>query len=199
MKRYILKALLFIPGLLLSYNTANAQAIKTNVPFLVMGSPNIGAEFTIGRQFSINGDVLWTPYLFKKNEEVFRSLIGILDFRYYINPKYYYTNNMFDGFYIGPYVEAGNFNVGFKKYDDYTRNFRRKGWGVSSGVTLGYKFYLSTRFRLDLNLGVGYAHLQYNKYYLGGEWADYPLEIKKTRSWVGPTKFGIHLVYNIFR
>ncbi len=74
-----------------------------------------------------------------------------------------------------------------------------KGWGISAGLSLGYKFYLSKRFRLDLNLGLGYAHLQYDKYQLGGEWADYPLELKDTRAWFGPTKFGVHLVYNLFR
>lgn len=199
MKRYIVKIVTTISLALFISSNVSAQAIKTNVPFLLLGCPNIGTEVTIGRQFSLNGDILWSPYLFKKNEEVMRGLIGSVEFRYYINPKYYYTNNMFDGFYIGPYVEAGNFNIGFKNHDDYTQNFRRKGWGISSGVSLGYKFYLSTRFRIDVNLGVGYAHLQYNKYYLGGEWAEYPLEIKNTKSWVGPTKFGVHLVYNLFR
>lgn len=52
---------------------------------------------------------------------------------------------------------------------------------------------------LDLNIGLGYAHLQYNKYYLGGEYVNFPLERKKTKRWIGPTKFGINLTYNIFR
>ncbi|MEG0647292.1 MAG: DUF3575 domain-containing protein, partial [Bacteroides sp.] len=51
----------------------------------------------------------------------------------------------------------------------------------------------------DTNIGLGYAHMQYNKYLLGGEWADYPLSIKDTKAWIGPTKFGVNLVYNLFR
>lgn len=179
-------------------NTAKGQAIKINLPTTLVGTPNIGAEFTISQQFAINGDVLWAPYMFKKHEEVFRALIGSVDLRYYINPKYYYTNDMFDGFYIGPYIMFGNFNVGLYKGAD-SDSYRYKGWGVSSGASLGYKLYLAKRFRLDLNLGLGYAHLQYNKYMLGGEWAEYPLSKKDTKSWVGPTKFGVHLVYNLFR
>lgn len=105
---------------------------------------------------------------------------------------------MYDGFYLGPYVEAGNFNIGFWRGEE-RESYRYKGWGISAGLSLGYKFYLSKRFRLDLNLGLGYAHLQYDKYQLGGEWADYPLELKDTRAWFGPTKFGVHLVYNLFR
>lgn len=193
--------LIFILFIVALFGTAqvHSQALKVNAPFILMGCPNIGAEINVGRQFTVNGDVLWSPYLFKKNEEVMRALIGSVDFRYYINPKYYYTNNMFDGFYIGPYAMVGNFNVGFKTDDDYRKNIRNKGWGVSGGASLGYKFYLSPRLRMDINLGIGYAHLQYNRYYLGGEWADYPIEIKKTKSWIGPTKFGVHLVYNIFK
>ncbi len=194
--RYILISLVLIT---IGYSKADAQAIKTNIPLIVTGNPNIGVEWSVGKQLTLNGDILWAPYLFKKNEEVFRTLIGSVDFRYYINPKYYYTNDLWDGLYIGPYVMAGNFNIGLKRSDESKMSYRRKGWGLSTGATIGYKFYLSSRFRLDINAGVGYAHLQYDKYQLGGAYADYPLERKKTKSYWGPTKFGIHLVYNIFR
>lgn len=184
--------------LVLAAPAVKAQAIKTNVPLLLVGTPNVGMEFTVSQQFTTNLDILWMPYMFKKHEEVLRALVGSADLRYYVKPRYYYTNNMYDGFYLGPYVEAGNFNIGFWRGEE-RESYRYKGWGISAGLSLGYKFYLSKRFRLDLNLGLGYAHLQYDKYQLGGEWADYPLELKDTRVWFGPTKFGVHLVYNLFR
>ena len=184
--------------LVLAAPAVKAQAIKTNVPLLLVGTPNVGMEFTASQQFTTNLDILWMPYMFKKHEEVLRALVGSADLRYYVKPRYYYTNNMYDGFYLGPYVEAGNFNIGFWRGEE-RESYRYKGWGISAGLSLGYKFYLSKRFRLDLNLGLGYAHLQYDKYQLGGEWADYPLELKDTRAWFGPTKFGVHLVYNLFR
>ena len=184
--------------LVLAAPAVKAQAIKTNVPLLLVGTPNVGMEFTVSQQFTTNLDILWMPYMFKKHEEVLRALVGSADLRYYVKPRYYYTNNMYDCFYLGPYVEAGNFNIGFWRGEE-RESYRYKGWGISAGLSLGYKFYLSKRFRLDLNLGLGYAHLQYDKYQLGGEWADYPLELKDTRAWFGPTKFGVHLVYNLFR
>jgi hypothetical protein len=179
-------------------NTLSAQAVKVNIPTTVVGTPNVGAEFTISQQFSVNGDLLWAPYMFKKHEEVFRALIGSVDLRYYFSPKYYYTNDMFDGFYAGPYAMYGNYNIGLYRGEG-KESFRHTGWGVSGGISLGYKMYLSKRFRLDANLGLGFAHLQYDKFPLGGEWAEYPLAVKDTKAWVGPTKFGIHLVYNLFR
>ena len=100
----ILRMVGLCAALLLCAGAARGQAIKTNIPLILAGTPNVGIEWNVGQQFTVNGDVLWMPYLFKKHEEVFRTLIGSLDLRYYIKPKYYYTNNMFDGFYIGPYA-----------------------------------------------------------------------------------------------
>ncbi len=186
-------------ALLLGTRQANAQAIKIDLPYLLMGGPNIGAEFTLSQQLTINGDILWLPYMFKKKEEVFRVLQTSVDLRCYVNPKFYYTNDMFDGLYVGPYFMYGRFNIGLSTHSNPADDRRFMGWGVSAGVSVGYKFYLSRRLRLDLNMGIGYAHLQYDKFILGGEWAEYPIAIKDTQYWIGPTKFGVHLVYNLFR
>jgi hypothetical protein len=187
-------------ALLAGADRASGQAaLKINTPYLIFGSPNIGAEVTLTQQLTVNADVLWMPYMYKKREEVFRALQGSVDIRWYPSPKYYYTNGLFDGFYVGPYAMYGNFNIGFATHDNPDDNRRYKGWGVSAGASVGYKMYLSRRFRLDINMGLGYAHLQYNTYTLGGEFAQYPRTIKDTKAWVGPTKFGVHLVYNLFR
>ncbi|WP_165020265.1 DUF3575 domain-containing protein [Dysgonomonas sp. ZJ279] len=199
MKHFLRYILVCLTLLLFYCPQSQAQAIKTNIPLIATGNPNIGVEWSVGKQLTLNGDILWAPYLFKKDEEVFRALITSVDFRYYIKPKFYYTNDLWDGLYVGPYAMYGNFNIGFKNSDESKMSYRRKGWGLSSGITTGYKFYISSRFRLDVNLGLGYAHMQYDKYQLGGEYAEYPLEKKKTKSYWGPTKFGVHIVYNIFR
>lgn len=199
MKRFLQHILACLALCLFYCPSSQAQALKTNIPLILTGTPNVGVEWSLGKQLTLNADVLWAPYLFKKDEEVFRALIGSVDVRYYINPKYYYTNDLWDGFYVGPYAMYGNFNIGLKNSDEEKTSYRRKGWGVSAGLSTGYKFYLSSRFRLEINLGLGYAHMQYDKHELGGEFAHYPLERKKTKAYVGPTKFGVHLVYNIFR
>ena len=178
---------------------AEAQSVKVNIPFWLTGSPNVGIEYTLTRQLTINGEVLWMPYMFKKNEEVFRALQASVDLRYYVNPRNFYTNDSWDGFYVGPYAMYGNFNIGLLEHGDPLQSYRRKGWGVSGGISTGYKFAFGNRWGLDLNLGLGYAHMQYDKINLGGEYVHFPLERKKTKSWIGPTKFGVSMTYNIFR
>lgn len=186
-------------AILLTPREADAQAIKVNAPFLLAGCPNIGAEATVSKNISISGDIMWLPYLFKENEEVFRSLQVSAEVRYYTNPKYYYNNDMYDGFYLGPYLMWGDFNVGLMTDSQKEeKNFRREGWGVSSGLSVGYKFYLTNRIKLDLNLGLGYAFMQYEKYQLGGQWVDYPMR-KDTSHWIGPTRFGISVVYALIK
>lgn len=204
MKRIKCILLCLVGALLLGTGTIQAQALKVNIPFALVGTPNIGYEHTISRQFTVNGDILWAPYLFKKNEEVFRALIGTIDFRYYINPRYYYTNDMFDGFYVGPYGQLGNFNIGLARRSaeeeaEGNYNHRYRGWGMAVGVTGGYKMFLSERFRLDFNIGIAVTHLQWDQFRLGGEHADYPEKRKETSFGIWPTRLGIHLVYNIFR
>ncbi|MDR1415604.1 MAG: DUF3575 domain-containing protein [Odoribacteraceae bacterium] len=200
MKSYYIHALLACALLLaLTGGEARGQSIKTNVPLLLMGSPNIGAEVTLTRQLTLDAEALWMPYMFKKHEEVFRAATGSIECRYHVSPSHYYTNDSWDGFYVGPYALYGQFNIGLFRHGDKDQSVRRKGWGVSGGLSTGYKFYLSPRFKIDINLGLGYAHLQYNKYKLGGEYAGFPMEQKATKAWFGPTKFGVYLVYNIFR
>lgn len=197
--KLFIRSILIVGALSAFAFEAEAQTVKINAPFWLAGSPNVGFEYTISRQLTINGDALWMPYMFKKHEEVFRVLQGSADVRYYINPSNYYTNDSWDGFYVGAYAMYGNFNIGLLKHNDLERSKRRKGWGVSGGISAGYKLAFNSRWGLDFNLGIGYAHMQYDKYLLGGENVGFPLETKKTKMWIGPTKFGVHLYYNIFR
>ena len=163
-----------------------------------MGTPMNGMEWTVSKQCAVNVDSHWMPYMFKRTEEIYRGLQLTADFRYNINPEYYYTNDLFDGFYLGPYAMYFDFNMGRKKHEEMSENRRYTGWGISGGVSVGYKMYLSKRFRLDFNLGLGFAHLQYDTYILGAE-NTRPIAKKDTRAWIGPTKIGVHLVYNLFR
>lgn len=197
--RSIVQPILSVIFLFCFVSVVGAQSIKVNTPLWLIGSPNIGLEYTLTRQITISADVLWMPYMFKKNEEVFRVLQGTVEARYYINPRNYYTNDSWDGFYVGPYAMYADYNIGLTKKGEDALSYRRQGWAMSGGITTGYKFAFNNRWGLDLNIGLGYAHLQYDKYNLGGEYVNFPLERKKTKSWIGPTKFGVNLTYNLFR
>lgn len=209
---------LFCFSWVLYSGVAQGQTVKTNLPFLLAGNPNVGLEFNLGSKFSINGDALWMPYMWvsqNQNENVFRALVGSLDLRYYVKPRYYYTSRTYDGFYLGPYAMFGNYNMGIGEWSFFNHGgdghsvttadengyfpARYRGWGVSAGLVIGYKFYLSPRLRFDIFLGGGFVHMQHAIYQLGGDYADSPLHSKVVREGVYPTRFGISLCYNIFK
>ena len=61
-------------------------------------------------------------------KKCFRALQSSVELRYYVNPRNFYTNDSWDGFYIGPYAMYGNFNIGLLKHNDPLQSYRRKGW-----------------------------------------------------------------------
>lgn len=173
-----------------------AQSVKMS-PIILVGAPNLQYEQAFSRRITANIDAFWLPWLFKKNEEVFRVFELAGEVRYYIKESDRTDMSMPSGFYAGVYAMWGQFNIGLLKDNDMEKSTRDSGWALSAGVSVGYKIPINARWAIDANLGLGIAHMQWNKYKLGGFYASWPLEKKKTRLWVGPTRFNISVVYNI--
>ena len=72
----VVRYILLVSVLLCLFGGVRAQSVKVNVPLWLTGSPNIGFEYTLTRQLTVNAEGAWLPYMFKKNEEVFRVLMG---------------------------------------------------------------------------------------------------------------------------
>lgn len=176
---------------------AGAQMIKLNGPGTLAGCPNIGYEHGLTPKLSLAGDVIWLPYMSDKHEEVFRTLQITGEVRYYFRPTNDQPYTVPAGWYLGGYAMYGDFNIGRYRHNDMDQSFRRAGWACSAGISAGWKYAFNNRWQMDINLGVGYAHLQYHKYKLGGAYRDRPLGTWRTRHWVGPTRFSISFGYVI--
>lgn len=72
----VVRYILLVSVLLCLFGGVRAQSVKVNVPLWLTGSPNIGFEYTLTRQLTVNAEGAWLPYMFKKNEEVFRVFNG---------------------------------------------------------------------------------------------------------------------------
>ncbi len=207
------------------------QAVKTNLAYLAVGAPNVGLEWNLGSRFTVNGDVSYVNHMWTQDhavqatsneyslQDAIKAVAGTLDFRYYVKPRYYYTNNSYDGFYLGPYIMAATYNVGVEKWawlnhicnreDAEGHNgelaSRYQGYGVSGGVVFGYKLFLHNRLRLDLNIAWGYVYLQHYVADLSenGSWGLHPgldtwNNLSFSRIWV-PTRVGVNLCYILFK
>lgn len=174
---------------------SSAQMIKLNGPATLAGCPNFGYEHQLTPHLSAAGDLIWLPYMSDKHEEVFRTLQIAGEIRYYFDPTA--NNRLTSGWYVGGYAMYGDFNIGRYRHNDMDKSFRRMGWGVSAGVSVGWKYAFNDHWQMDINLGIGYAHLQYHKYKLGGAYRYKPIGTWRTSNWIGPTRFSVSFGYII--
>ena len=185
-----------------SVNNTSAQVeLKTNIPTLVVGIPNIGIEFQVGKKTSLQLDVLgsfWdtidgTPLHINQT---------FLEFRYY-------TNSDISGWFVGAHLGYGMFTIQ-KPYDliiyprystsEDSDGVYRSGRSVFHGLTFGYKKRLNKRFSLELFIGGGYAMSHY-KGYNGKVRVDVPLEDNRPFNGSGEVliyRGGLMLNYTIF-
>ncbi|NDV84516.1 DUF3575 domain-containing protein, partial [Bacteroides sp. 51] len=69
---------------------------------------------------------------------------------------------------------------------------RYEGWGAGIGASYGYRWNFSRHLGMEATLGLGYAHLDYDKYTCGtcGDRLG-----SGNKNYFGPTKAGITLIY----
>ena len=63
----VVRYILLVSVLLCLFGGVRAQSVKVNVPLWLTGSPNIGFEYTLTRQLTVNAEGAWLAYMFKKN------------------------------------------------------------------------------------------------------------------------------------
>jgi hypothetical protein len=189
-----------------SINNISAQVeLKTNIPTLAVGIPNFGLEFQVGKNTSIQLDVLgsfwdtidWKPLQINQTFFEFR----------------YYSNSDISGWFAGMHLGYGMFTFQ-KPYDlvifpRYASRFGvtedpdgsyRSGRSVFHGMTIGYKKRINKRFSLELFIGGGYAMSNY-KGYQGKVRVDIPLEVNRPFNGSGEVliyRGGLMLIYKIF-
>ena len=111
----------------------------------------------------------------------------------------YWTCDVFNGWFFGLHAHGGQMNIGgvdvpfvLQRKDDSMREHRYEGYFWGGGLSAGYQWVVSNRFNVEVSLGVGYVHAEYDKYNcttcgkkMGKGNADY----------IGPTKAAISLIY----
>lgn len=149
--------------LLLSFSVSCAFAaaqndqqlyLKANVLALPVGIVNIGAEYQLKPKYTIQGDILISPWKsFGGNHA--QVYMGHLEGRYYFNEA-------FRHWYVGVNVGAGVFDLTKWNYVG-SQKFQR-GFTFMFGATAGYQFNWKDRWNLDVFLGAGTSQAIYHGY-----------------------------------
>lgn len=177
-----MKKNMLILGLLCLLTTpSKAQwAIKTNAAYLVTTTLNLGTEIGLGERTSLDLVGMYNPFTFADNRKI--KLWAV-------QPELrYWLCETFDGHFFGLHGHYAEYNAALK-------TFRHEGWLAGAGISYGYQFLIGERWNLELELGVGYAYMDYDRYLRTrcGKFIDH-----KTRNYYGPTKLSVSFMY-VFR
>ncbi len=175
--------------------TAIAQkvAIKTNLLYDATTTFNLGAEFGLSPQWTLDMSGNYNPWTFSHNKKWKH---------WQVQPeaRYWFCNKMM-GHFIGLHALGGQYNLGnidadfmlmgtdFSKLKDH----RFEGWMVGAGIAYGYAWTLSKHWNLEAEIGLGYVFSKYDKY--NCEKCGEKIESDQSHHYVGPTKAALNLVY----
>lgn len=164
------------------------MALKTNMLYDVLLIPGGGAEFWLGKKFSVSA--YWSYAWWSKNRRhnYWRYYGGDIALRRWLGRKA--AEKPLTGHHVGIYAQimTYDFELGGKGYMGNKFNY---GGGVEYGFTLP----VARRLNIDFTLGVGYLGGKYYEYTpIDGH---YVWQATKRRRWFGPTKAEVSLVWLI--
>lgn len=162
--------------------SAQQVGVKTNALMWAAMTPNVGCEIVVGEHSSIDLSAFGhiKPYGLDSRLVAFQP-----EYRYWFNGRPMVRE------YIGASVMFANYDMNVSRYV-YDGN------AISLGLTGGYAFVLSSRWRLDLCAGFGVLLFSQKQYY---ETDDYFVDKTIAANSYGyklfPAKLGVSFTYII--
>ena len=167
-------------------------SLKTNLLYAATSTPNLGLEVDWGTQMSVNVIGGYNPWNRKGKKGDNDKIVHWL-----IQPELrYWFCEPAGGHFIGIHTIATQYNIGGHKFFHiFDKGYRYEGWGAGAGFTYGYSWMLSRRWAIEAYLGLGVVHLDFDKSN-NKNWCCTRSE-HFTKTYLGPTKVGLSLIYNI--
>lgn len=161
-------------------------AAKTNLLHDLTSSPNLGIEWRMGKQLTLDLSVTYNPWKYQEMKKF--NVIGV-------QPELrYWTLEPFNKHFWGLHATYANFNVVGVGPGSYMKDHLLKGNLYGGGISYGYHWVLSPRWAMEATLGVGYLHLEYDESECKG--CEKYIS-KRHKNYFGPTKAGVSLIYMI--
>jgi len=181
------------PASAFTAQTPPAFAIRTNLVYWATMTPNIGIEAGITNKmtFSFNGG--YNPWNLKgsqTNNTKFVHWILEPEIRYWLCER-------FNGTALGVHGIYSDFNVGGYQIPLlFEKKYRYEGAAYGGGASYNYHWMAGKHFGVEFTFGVGFVYLKYDKYDCP-KCSDKINEHGYVKTYVGPTKIGVNLIYVI--
>lgn len=152
MKKLVVLAL----SLFAAVTVSNAQvcALKSNALYLGVGAVNLGAEFSVAPQWTV--DVSGTAVIFSPWKNVGKTGLYLNGWDAVAEARYYLCK-AFNGHHFGAFLEAARFGQASAPYPFGSRTDMRNIQAGGLGVSYGYYFKLNTYWGIDCTVGMGAA------------------------------------------
>lgn len=146
------KIALLVISLVAAVTVSNAQvcALKSNALTLGIGSLNLGAEFSVAPQWTVDVSgmvTLFSPWKNVGNGLYLNGWSGVVEGRYYLCKA-------FNGHHFGAFGQIARYGRG-----GGMPLFVESVWNnvkvAALGVSYGYYFKLNTHWGIDTNVGIG--------------------------------------------
>lgn len=162
----------------------NGIALRTNLLYDAALIPTIGAEFDLGKLWSIGFDYNGSWFYSVSRHRYWQTIGGYLMLRRYLKADD--EGRPFMGHHFGVYGQLLTFDI---EFGDKGWQGAYPNWG--GGIEYGYSAWLSNRLNIDFSIGIGYLRLKYKEYDPDGD--SFKWRGTYRRNWFGPTKAEISL------
>ena len=172
--------------------------LRTNMLFDIAAVPNLGAEFYLGKNFSVLANWMYGWWDSNHRHRYWRIYGGELGARWWFGRKA--DAKPLSGHHLGIYSGAliFDFELGDTGYMGGKPGATL--WErclVNSGIEYGYSIPISRHLNIDFSIGLGYLGGNYIKYFPFDN--DYYREKEYKMQFFGPTKAEISLVWLLGR
>lgn len=179
---------------------AQEVAVKTNLLYDALTTPNLGVEVGVGGKSTLN--LVYGLNLWKFNSSTQHKRFAK---HWVVMPEYrWWKCTRMDGHFFGVHAFGGQMNtsnmdipvpgvffsgVNLRKA---IKDNRYQGVFAGAGVTYGYQYPLTRNWNLEGEIGIGYGHVWYDKYPCG----ECGVRIEKGHTnYIGLTKLGLSIMY----
>lgn len=170
------------------------MALYSNMLYDVLAVPNIGAEFYLGKNWSVGANWMYGWWKTDKRHRYWRVYGGDIHARRWFGKQA--EQKALTGHHLGVYgqIFTYDFEWGGKGYmggEPGGSLWDKMNYAV--GLEYGYSLPIARRFNIDFSIGVGYHWGTFHEYVpIDGH---YVWQATKNRHWFGPTKLEISIVW----
>lgn len=170
--------------------------INTNMLYDAAAIPNIGVEFYLGKNLSIDANWMYAWWNSNRRHRYWRTYGGDVELRWWFGSEAH--AKPLTGHNLGVYFQTVTYDFEFGGKGYMAGKPGGTLWdraNIGGGISYGYSLPVARRLNIDFEIGVGYMGGRYYEYVPDN--GCYVWQATKHMHWFGPTKLGVSLVWLI--